>query len=223
MKFIKHTHVFTVSTAIMMTACASIPETTKISDAATFKATSGSVVSIVEKQPGLMHNQSSKAAFGALGGLANVSKANSLVKDANIVDPAIAMEATLKSYLSSNSGLTPGVDMDYSGEGQKKPKKLPLDKADYVMDVTTMLWGLNYFPTNWGSYQTYYTGDVTLFDGKSGDIVAQNVCQYKHPETAEESPSYKELTENDAALFKTNIKLLADRCVNDFKTKALGF
>lgn len=207
----------------MATACASIPETTKLADPVAFKATSGSVVSIVEKQPGMMHNQSSKAAFGALGGIANVSAANSLVKKAGIVDPAKSMEETLKSYLSSNSGLTSGVDMDYSGEGEKKPKKLPLDKADYVMDVTTLLWGLNYFPTNWGSYQTYYTGDVTLFNGKTGDIVAQNVCQYKYPETAAESPSYKELTENDAAMFKSNIKLLADRCVEEFKTNALGF
>lgn len=207
----------------MMTACASIPETTKISNPTTFKATSGSIVSIVEKQPGIMHSQSSKAAFGALGGIANVSAANALVKKAGIVDPAKTMEADLKSYLSANSSLTVGTDMDYSGEGEKKPKKLPLDKADYVMDVTTLLWGLNYFPTNWTSYQTYYTGDVTLFDGKTGDIVAQNVCQYKYPETAAESPTYKELTENDAAMFKSNIKLLADRCVDDFKTKALGF
>lgn len=219
----KITHIVTASAALMVTACASIPETTKISDVSAFKSKSGSVVSIVEKQPGLLHNQSSKAAFGALGGLANASTGNSLVKKANIVDPASSMETMLKSYLSANSGLTSGMDMDYSGEGQKKPKKLPLGKADYVLDVTTLLWGLNYFPTNWGSYQTYYTGDVTLFNGKSGDIIAQNVCQYKHPETAAESPSYKELTENDAAMFKANIKMLADRCVNEFKTKALGF
>jgi len=140
-----------------------------------------------------------------------------------ITDPAASMEASLKSYLSSKTGLTAGTDLDYSAEGEKKPKKLPLNKADYVLDVTTLLWGLNYFTTNWASYQTYYTGDVTLFDGASGDIVAQNVCQYKYPETAAESPSYKELTENDAALFKTNIQLLADRCVEDFKIKALGF
>jgi len=219
----KFTHTLTLSTALMMTACASIPETTKINDPVTFKATSGSVVSILEKQPNMMHSQSSKAAFGALGGIANVSAGSALVKKAGIVDPASAMEASLKSYLSSNSSLTAGNDMDFSGEGQKKPKKLPLDKADYVMDVTTLLWGLNYFPTNWTSYQTYYTGDVTLFDGKTGDIVAQNVCQYKYPETAAESPTYKALTENDAALFKANIKILADRCVNDFKSQALGF
>lgn len=220
MKFIQ---TFTCSGALMLTACASIPETTKISDAAAFKASSGSVVSIVEKQPGILHSQSSKAAFGALGGLANVSAGNSLVEKAGIVDPAKDMEASLKTYLSSKSGLTAGVDMDFSADGEKKPKKLPLDKADYVMDVTTLVWGLNYFPANWTSYQTYYTGDVTLFNGKTGDIIAQNVCEYKYPETAAESPTYKELTENDAALFKSNIKLLADRCVDDFKTKALGF
>lgn len=213
----------TLSAALMMTACASIPETTKISDSATFKTTTGSVVSVLEEQPNFLHNQSSKAAFGAFGALANVSKGKAVVEEAGIVDPAKDMETSLKSYLSTHSNLTAGTDMDYSLEGEKKPKKLPLGKADYVMDVSTLIWGVNYFPTNWTSYQTYYTGDVTLFDGKSGDIVAQNVCEYKYPETAEESPTYKELMDNDAAMFKANLKLLADRCVEEFKTEALGF
>jgi len=217
----KTSHALILSTSLMMTACASIPETMMVKDPVSLKSASGSLVSIIEKQPGLLHNQSSKAAFGALGGLANVSAASDLVKKANITNPAPAMEDSLRSYLTSRTGLTHGTNVDYSAE--KKPKKLPLDKADYILDVTTLVWGLNYFPTNWGSYQTYYTGDVTLFDGKSGDIVAQNVCQYKYPETAAESPSYKELTENDAVMFKTNIKLLADRCVEEFKSKALGF
>jgi len=219
----KLSHIIPLSAALMMTACASIPETTKVEDPAALKAATGSFVSVLEKQPGIMHSQSSKNAFGALGGIANVAAASDLVKKGGITDPAASMEASLKSYLSSKTGLTAGTDLDYSAEGEKKPKKLPLNKADYVLDVTTLLWGLNYFTTNWASYQTYYTGDVTLFDGASGDIVAQNVCQYKYPETAAESPSYKELTENDAALFKTNIQLLADRCVEDFKIKALGF
>jgi len=219
----KLSHISISAAALAMTACASIPDTTRLQDSAALKASSGSVISILEKQPGIMHNQSSKAAFGVIGGLANVGAANDMVRNDNIVDPAASMEATLKSYLTSKTGLTTGADLDYSAEGVKKPKKLQKGEADYVLDVTTLLWGLNYFATNWTNYQTYYTGDVTLFNGETGDIVAQNVCQYKYPETAEESPSYKELTENNAALFKANIKLLADRCVDEFKTKALGF
>ena len=209
--------------AFMVTACASVPDATPVKDTAALKSASGSLVSILETQPMIMHNQSSKAAFGVLGSVANVASGDKLVKDINLENPAPAMEASLKAYLTSKTGLNAGTDLDYSAKDAKKPKKLPLGEADYVLDVTTKLWGVNYFPTNWVNYQTYYTGDITLFDGTTGDIVAQNVCQYKYPETAAESPSYTELVSNNGTLLKANVQRLADRCVEDFKTKALGF
>ena len=207
----------------MISACASMPETTKLENPAAFKAASGSVVSIRENQPVMFNNQSSKAGFGALGAIANIAASKKLMEESNIIDPASSMEDSLKAYISENSQISTAVNLDYTGDKVKKPKKLPLGKADYVLDVSTLSWGMNYYPVNWVKYRTYYNSDITLFDGATGNILAQNVCSLQHPETAEESPSFNELTANNAALYKANIKILADRCVDEFKMKALGF
>ena len=210
--------------AASLSACASVPETVTLADPVAFKAETGAVAAVTEaKSRSFMNNQSSKAAFGALGGIANAAKANKVLDEYGLEDPAPEMETKLQAYLAEQTGLTASdAALDYTAE-KKKPKTLTFGDADYYVDATTLLYGVNYFPTNWTNYQTYYTGDVRLFDGETGEIVAHNVCTYKYPETAKESPKYDELMDNDAALLKANVALLADRCVEEFKTKALGF
>ena len=222
---------------LVMTACASTPKPTVVENSDALKTASGSVIGVSETPPSFFHYKSAfganvlagqvtKGLAGAVGrGLGNevynTAKANKLVKNSNITDPANDMEATLKSYLTRKTGLTAGLDLDYSVGGIEKPKKLPLNKADYILDVTTLKWGLSYFPTSWDSYQTYYTGEITLLDGETGDIVARNVCNYKYPEKAELSPTYETLTKDNAAKFKENMELLSGWCVQSFKSNAL--
>ena len=207
---------------MLVTACASTPEPSSLQNIQSFKSATGELVGVHEKQPFIMHNQASKAAFGLVGGIANVATANDFIKKSGLKDPAPAIEAALKSYISSQTTLLAGTD-DLEFEKGKKPKKLPLGKSEYYIDASTLLWGINYFPANWASYQTYYTGDIKLLDGSSGEVLARNTCKYKYPETAKESPGYDELMGVNGEMFKANIQLLADRCIEEFKTKALGF
>jgi len=204
---------------ISLSACATKLDTIPLEDPAAFKSASGNLKSISEPAPAIMHSQSSKAAFGLLGAAASASAGKKLVGKGVLTDPSLTVEATLSEYLAAKSGLTSDAAMSY--ETRKDVPKKPVNEGGYIIDAETVLWGLNYFPLNWTSYQTYYTGNVRLIDPE-GEVVAATNCAFKHPETAEESPEYDVLVSGGGVVMQENLQLMANKCVEKFKTETLA-
>lgn len=215
----------TVKAAIMglavisLSACATKLDTVPIEDPAAFKAATGTLKAVAEPAPDIMHSQSSKAAFGLLGAAASVSAGKKLVEKGVLQDPSLSVEAKLSDYLASKSGLSKSSAMTYTS--RKEVPDVPTNDGGYVIDAETVLWGLNYFPLNWTSYQTYYTGNVRLIDSE-GEIVAATNCEFKYPETAAESPEYDVLVSGGGVVMQENLEIMADKCVEKFKSETLA-
>jgi len=97
----------------------------------------------------------------------------------------------------------------------------PRVDGGYTIDANTTIWGLNYFPLNWTNYQTYYTGNVRLLNPE-GDVVAATNCEFKYPETKEESPEYDVLVSGGGVVMQENLQIMANKCVDKFKAEALN-
>ena len=204
---------------ISLSGCATKLDTVAMQDVSSLKTVSGSLKTVSEPAPDLLHSQSSKAGFGLLGAAANISAGKKLVEKGVLTDPSLTVEAKLSDYIASRSGLTKSSAMTY--ETRKEVPDVPTNEGGYVVDAETVVWGLNYFPLGWTSYQTYYTGNVRLIDPE-GEVVAATNCEYKYPETKEESPEYDVLVSGGGVVMQENLQLLANKCVEKFKSETLS-
>ena len=210
----------TIGLAVLsLSACATKLKTIPMENVSAFKSASGNLKSVSAPAPALLHTQSSKAAFGLLGAAANISAGNKLVDQGVLQDPSLTVEAKLSEYLTSKSGLTASSPLTF--EKQKEVPKVPTNDGGYVIDAQTVIWGLSYFPLNWTSYQTYYTGNVRLIDPE-GEVVAATNCEFKHPETAAESPEYDVLVSGGGVVMQENLQIMANKCVDKFKSETLA-
>ncbi len=206
---------------LMLSACATKLETVALKDPNMLKTASGSLTTVSEPAPAIMHSQSSKAAFGLLGAAASASSGKKLVEKGVITDPSLTVEAKLNDYIAAKSGLEKIAPLAF--DTRKSVPKSPRVDNGYTIDASTTVWGLNYFPLNWTSYQTYYSGNVRLIDPE-GEVVAATNCEYKYPETKEESPEYDVLVSGGGVVMQKNLQIMADKCVEKFKSEALiGF
>jgi len=204
--------------ALSISACATKLDTVQLDNPQAFKSAAGSLVSVSEPAPDMMHNQSSKAGFGVLGAIANVETGKNLVDKGVLTDPSLTVEAKLADYLTSRSSLVKGEAMSFEKRGDVP--ETPQNVGGYTIDAKTEIWGLNYFPFGWTSYQTYYTGNVRLMDA-NGEVVAATNCEYKYPETQEESPEYDVLVSGGGVVMQENLQIMADKCVEKFKSESL--
>ena len=204
---------------ISLSGCATKLDTVAMQDVSSLKTASGSLKTVSEPAPDLLHSQSSKAGFGLLGAAANISAGKKLVEKGVLTDPSLTVEAKLSDYIASRSGLTKSSAITY--ETRKDVPDVPTNEGGYVVDAETVVWGLNYFPLGWTSYQTYYTGNVRLIDPE-GEVVAATNCEYKYPETKEESPEYDVLVSGGGVVMQENLQLLANKCVEKFKSETLS-
>lgn len=204
---------------LSLSACVTKLETIPMEDVSAFKSASGNLKSVSAPAPDLLHTQSSKAIFGMLGAAASIHAGKKLVNKGVLQDPSLTVEAELSEYLASKSGLTTSSPLTF--EERKAVPKVPTNEGGYVIDAETVVWGLSYFPLNWNSYQTYYTGNVRLIDPE-GDIVAATNCEFKHPETPEESPEYDVLVSGGGVVMQENLQIMANKCVEKFKSDSLA-
>jgi hypothetical protein len=89
----------------------------------------------------------------------------------------------------------------------KGATKNPADIGDaaYVIDTLTGV-GVIYYPMDWAHYRVMFSIDAKVIDTSTGKMVGRGHCFIDPPHNAD-SPTSKQLMENDAALLK---KIIAD-------------
>jgi hypothetical protein len=60
-----------------------------------------------------------------------------------------------------------------------------------------------------------------LIHTRNRTVLAEGFCSV-HPADAEDSPTYDQLTANDAALVKARLRALTAFCAEDYPTRILG-
>ena len=173
------------------------------------------------KRPSFLADTASKDAMAGALSFAGAALAinmemqagDKLVSADSIEDPAPAIARQVAAeYASAQGGAVADAPSDWDGDGASG--------ARYLVRVATTGWGFTYFPLDWGHYHLTYEAKLEVVDVASKRVVAKAVCNHKADPAAERF-TYDAMTENGAAVLKSQLKSIADECVAQFKTEAL--
>jgi len=92
--------------------------------------------------------------------------------------------------------------------------------ADLILDVKTINWMYNYYPTQWGKYHVNYAVRLRLLNGRTGDLIAQQLCK-TDPTDPANPPSLDGLRADHAALLKQLLHKAADTCIKSVEQLTL--
>ena len=180
----------------------------------------GSVTLSHREKPSFSAGTAGKATFALIGAAAMISAGNAIVRDNDIADPAVYIGQTLAADLATDNALTP-VDSTYATDTRDVSQLAKqYASANLLLDVETINWSFIYFPTNWTHYRVIYSAKLRLIDTRQAKLIADGFCS-RVPEEMPDAPTHDELLRNNAARLKQELKIAADRCVSEFRSKVL--
>jgi hypothetical protein len=171
------------------------------------------VTQTVRKKPDFAAFTVANATFGLVGALAAISTGNDIIALNRVDDPADAIAAGLSQALSAKHGTrvaAPPIAID--GDDAKQVAAAAKGKARFVVDVQTINWGFNYFPTDWTHYRVHYAGKARLIDVETNAVIAEGGCR-QMPETNANAPTYDELMANSAARLRKELGRSVALCI----------
>jgi hypothetical protein len=165
------------------------------------------------EKPSFIAMTAGKAAFAVLGVAAAVSAGNAMVKENGISDPADIIERELAGAVIRQHGMqqSAGPSPVIKGDSTKELLALKVD-SDYLLDVRSGSWNIQYYPAQWGKYWVGYSVQVQLIDKRSGKLVSNMACNantIKH----QPYPTRNALLDNHAQLLKDITGALGWMCV----------
>ena len=162
-----------------------------------------------------------KAGFGLIGAAAIISAGNTIVRENQIEDPAVAiadgLSRALAEKLSVPVRLADGL-LD-STNPAAMAKQYP--GAGLLLDVQTVNWSFAYFPADWNNYRVIYSVKLRLIDTRTGKLLAEGFCA-RVPEYSDDAPSHEQLLGNSAAELKARLKRSGEQCQEELKSQTLG-
>lgn len=194
-----------------------------VNDALTSEFHGKSITMAKREIPDFAAMTAGKAMFAMVGAVAMISAGNDIVRDNQVEDPANHISAALAAGLAEKYRLSV-VSNDAILVADESPDRLAAQYAssDYLLDVRTINWSFGYFPTDWDSYRVMYSAKLRLINTADGQVVAESFCS-RVPDKTDGAPSYNELLANRAQRLKDELRVAADYCVGEFKSKALLF
>jgi hypothetical protein len=137
-----------------------------------------------------------------------------------LTDPALTIRERLLAGMARRFSLQI-VNSGTSETSATSPRELAAHYpgVDLILDVHTSDWGIRAVGN--GNYGPAYDGEVTLVDGRSGELLARGFCS-SHPVSLSAGPSLDKLVADDAALLHDTIAAITDECVDDYRKRLLG-
>ena len=155
-----------------------------------------------------------KAAFALIGAAAMISEGNQIVKDNAIDDPAQGIARGLTDRLVAARAMkTVAGDRSAARSDEVGALVTMYPGADYIVDVKTLNWMFNYYPSDWAHYRVTYGARVRLIDAASKKVVAETMCNTVQGDD-KKPPDKDQLLENRAALLKTYLQQGAAACID---------
>lgn len=167
------------------------------------------------------------AAAGIVGAVVGnevmLSHGNTIVKNSNIDDPSSYISTILlDDFTKANQAqLIPNNNASLEVESIEEIAALFPD-VDYVLDIRTLNWGFSYY-ANIGKqrYHAYYIAKLRLIETKLGAMIAEGFCRY-NPKKTPDSPSYDQLLADRAFLIKSELRVAANKCIDEFRVNVLN-
>jgi hypothetical protein len=137
-----------------------------------------------------------------------------------LVDPALTIRDRLLEGMAKRFSLRI-VNSGTSETSATSPGELAAHYrgVDLILNVRTSDWGIRAVGN--GNYGPAYDGEVTLIDGRSGELLARGFCS-SHPVSLSGGPSLNNLVADEAALLHDTIAAITDECVEDYRKRLLG-
>ena len=162
-----------------------------------------------------------KAMFGVIGATAMISAGNEIVRNNQIEDPAnyIAINLITSFAEQFKSVIAANNTGNLTSENPAKISEL-YPNLNYLIDVRTINWSFVYYPTKWGKYRIIYSAKLRLINTKTGRVTAEGFCS-RVPEDASNAPTRDAMLADKAALLKSELRIAANLCINEFKSNVL--
>lgn len=209
---------YLVTVAVVLSGCVSAPTKPMDSSAG---LQGKSVVLTQYAKPDFSAMTPGKAAFGLFGALAMIHAGNELVMTDNIADPSIEIGEQVANDLSTRDGVRILSNQRVVAADDKPATLVKIyPGADMILDVKTINWMYNYYPTQWGKYHVNYAVRLRLLNGRTGDLIAQQLCK-TDPTDPANPPSLDGLRADHAALLKQLLHKAADTCIKSVEQLTL--
>ena len=153
-----------------------------------------------------------KAAFAVVGAVAMISEGNSIVKENGIQDPAVGISQKLAEKLVAVRGVTIVPTQSVAANDEPQTLAATYVGAKLLLDVKTLNWMFNYYPSDWSHYKVTYSARVRLIDTASRMAVAETMCQTVQGDDSN-PPTKDQLLQNNATLLKEYLNKGVTACV----------
>jgi predicted small secreted protein len=206
--------------AVLLSGCATVSHA-PLSAESSARLGGKSLVETRYEKPNFTAFTPGRAAFGLIGAAAMVSEGNEIVNANNIPDPAQRIATGLSERLSkARSMVTVPNQGRVAANDEVQTLVSTYPEAGYLLDIKTLGWMFNYYPSQWSRYKVTYTARMRLIDASTKDVVAETACNTVQGDDSN-PPTKDQLLENGAALLKRYLEQAADACVDVLARDAL--
>ena len=204
--------VATVVFALCVGACAN-QSPAPLSAASLGKLQGKSVLATQYEKPDFVALNMSNAVFGMLGGAMMIAEGNQIVRENQVPDPAQDISSALQSRLTAAQGTRPmPVSKKTSDQAISAAAVVAANPgSDYVLDVKTVDWMMNYYPGDTTHYRVTYAAKMRLIDAATNSVVAEAGCKTVQGDD-KNPPTRAQLLEGKAALLKSYLSKAAATC-----------
>lgn len=218
----KYTYTCLLGFAVLLTGCASAPKVALDGELAASLRGKTLVRTERTATPDFVAMTPTKGAFAMVGAFAAIAAGNDLVRENQVPAPAGAIGQGLGEELRNARGMRlVAAPLVVSSAEPEQVAAAAAGQAEYVLDVQTMGWSFGYYPTHWGSYAVRHGAQARLIDVAGKKVVAQGSCLH-NPDYSDKSPTYDDLTANQAAGLKRELALAATECIAVLKRDILA-
>lgn len=214
----RYLHVIILSiAAAVLAGCATAPMTMTEKDSSSLY---GNKLTVIHYEPDpFLPMTNTKGAFALIGVAAAVSEGKALVGKHGLQDPAIGIKDTLSNGLSKTYQINNISVIPEAIPYKSKPEDVAAlaSGEGIVLDVRTFGWGTMYYPFK-TKYKVNYAAQARLIDASDKRLISAERCIINE-KYSENSPSYDELMENDAALLKKKLAQATAECAGKFASK----
>jgi hypothetical protein len=203
--------------ASVLGGCATAPMTMTEQDTSSLY---GNKLTVVYYEPdSFLPMTNTKGAFAVLGVAAAVSEGKTLVKQHGLKDPAIEIKSRLAKDLSDIYQMSDIQVVSETMPYKSDPENVAAlaSNEGIVLDVRTFGWGTMYYPFK-TKYKVNYVAQARLINAKEKREISAERCVINE-KYSENSPTYDELMENDAALLKQKLAKATTECTSRFAEK----
>lgn len=202
--------------ATLLTGCATVGKKSLDSKAAA-ALMDKTVVQTVHQKPSFTAMTVARVAMGPIGSAAMLVEGNAIVATNDIDDPAALIAGDLAAILEGEHGTkTIAAPLQVTEGGPDALAAAGRGRAQYVLDVRTIMWHMAYFPTDWSHYRLAYAATARLIDTRSKAVLASGTCRY-YPVSKAGAPTYAEMTGNSARKLKKEMALATRACFLSLK------